>query len=105
MLEEKIAEQFVRGLLMPIVDQYGFSQDSPVKQALTQFIKENKDKLLAEVLKVLTVESVGKIIADQLKDSIKGIYGSGYDREKIFTDLKSKIGEHLAKKISEDLKI
>jgi len=105
MLEEKIAEQFVKILLVPTTDQYGNQKPSPVTQGIEQFVEENKSKLVEEVLKALTVEAIAKEIAERLKDYIKGIYMNSYDREQVIKSLKAEIGKHLAEKIAEDLKI
>lgn len=104
-MEKAIAESFAKMLLVDQVDQWGIVQPNPVRQALAQYVEENKDKFFLEVLKTVTVEKIADAMSDRLLEVAKGVYGSSWDREQIIKDLKSKVAEHMSKKIAEDLKI
>ena len=104
-LEQAIAEQLCKVLLKEEVDMYGNISHSIVSKSLKKYADDNKDLILKEILKTLTVEKIAEEISSKLKDVIKGIYGSSYEREHIFKDLKGEIGKHLAEKIANDLKI
>ena len=105
MLEEKIAEQFAKMLMFSTQDQWGNTQKSPVESALDKFVKDNEEELIKQVLKVLTVEKIAEEVAKKLEENIKYLYGPSYTADEIKKSLKSEIGQHLAKKIADDLKI
>lgn len=104
-MEKEIAKYFAEMLLKDQIDQWGNIQRSPVRQAIDRYVADNKEKFLEEVIKVLTVEKIAESMSGQLLDIAKKIYGSNYQRESIVENLKSKVAEFMAKKISEDLKI